>query len=93
MRQVLLVGGVADGRRVSVDIDGQTHVRMQAWRTIHDWYSRPPIEFRESAQETTYRLERFQAGHAVMWVGYPTGTCLEHGLAMLMAGYVGSDVQ
>lgn len=92
MRQVLLVGGVADGRRIPVEHDTQTRVRMAASRTMFQWYNRPADDMC-TLQETTYQLERFQAGRTVMWVGYPIGTSPAHGLAMLMAGYVGSDVQ
>ena len=90
MRRVLLVGGGRDGERITMN-DQEEYIRMVNKVAPAEFYRNPPTPEVAVCGVTTYKLERFQAGDAVQWVAYPVGTSPEHGLTMLMAGYVGNS--
>lgn len=88
MKRVLLVGGPRDGDRITVR-DARPYVTLPPRLTLQALIESgtPP----EHHYNCVYRLERFQTGRTVVWVGYPQGTTSEHGLEMLLAGYVGNS--
>lgn len=89
MRRVLLVGGCRDGDRVQVSDEYCEYIRMPAKVQLETLLSNPnPLA---TVDVTTYKLERFQCGNTTVWVAYPVGISPEHGLSMLLAGYVGNS--
>lgn len=73
-KEVLLIGGAMDGRRVTV-----RHGREVMFRTR--------ASFNDPEVRSCYQIERFDAEGTTFWMGVLEGMTIQEACAKLFAGY------